>query len=87
MDRSSDPRELAALTCKVWQAGRWVAVTEIMPASVASRIGCTLLREIGQRPRFTPLDLDVTGEVRRFTYTAHDFVLRIRRISKGSKHE
>lgn len=75
------PASQASLTWKLRQRGAWLSVNAVFPPESASRVACTLLREFAGR-RFTPLDLDVTGEVRRFSYRGDEMVLLLRRIGK-----
>lgn len=75
---------MASLTWKLRQGHSWQSASEVMPAESASRIGCQLLRYFLQQgakgARLTPADLDVTGEVKRFSYTSDDMTLSIRRV-------
>lgn len=73
-------RQLASLTWKLRQRGVWLLASEVLPASSASRVGCTLLREFAGRAKYTPADLDVTGEVRRFSYVTDGMTLHLRRL-------
>jgi hypothetical protein len=74
----------ASLTWKLRQVGRWLTISEIIPAESASRVACALLREFAGKRNMTPRDLDVTGEVKRFSYTSDAMTLHLRRI-RGSR--
>lgn len=69
----------ASLTWKLRQGGVLVEVSQVLPAEVATRVASTLLREFAGR-RFAPYELDVTGEVRRFSYQTDSMVLLLRRL-------
>lgn len=71
----------ASLTWKLRQQGRWLSVNAVFPPESAARVACTLLREFAGR-RFTPLDLDVTGEVKRFSWHGDEMVIQLRRVDK-----
>ena len=71
----------ASLTWKLRQQGRWLSVNAVFPPESAARVACTLLREFAGR-RYTPLDLDVTGEVKRFHYNGDEMVIQLRRVGK-----
>lgn len=58
-----------------------MSVNVVFPPESAARVACTLLREFAGK-RYTPLDLDVTGEVRRFSYRSDDVVILLRRVGK-----
>ena len=75
----------ASLTWKLRQQGRWLSVNAVFPPESAARVACTLLREFAGR-RFTPLDLDITGETKRFHYQSDGMVIQLRRISEPSDH-
>jgi len=72
------PPLTASLVWKLRQHAGWQSVNLTMPASSASRVACTILREFGAKRRFTPTDLDVTGEFRRFAYRSDAMVLTLR---------
>lgn len=71
----------ASLTWKLRQHGTWQSVNVVFPAESATRVACTLLREFAGR-RFTPPDLDITGDTRRFHYNGDEMRLQLRRIEK-----
>lgn len=71
----------ASLTWKLRQRGTWLSVNAVFPPESAARVACTLLREFAGR-RYTPLDLGVTGEVKRFSYRGDEMVILLRRIDK-----
>ncbi len=71
----------ASLTWKLRQRGTWLSVNAVFPPESAARVACTLLREFAGR-RYTPLDLDVTGEVKRFSYHGDEMTLLLRRVGK-----
>ena len=71
----------ASLTWKVRQGAGWRTASLVMPAQTASRIGSTLLREFAGRV-MPPYELDVTGEVKRFSYRTDRMILLIRRIAE-----
>ncbi len=71
----------ASLTWKLRQRGTWLSVNAVFPPESASRVACALLREFAGR-RYTPLDLDVTGEVKRFSYHGDEMTLLLRRVGK-----
>ena len=71
----------ASLTWKMWQGRTWLSVNVILPTASASRVGCALLREFAGR-RYTPHDLDVSDETRRFSYRSDTMVLLLRRLDK-----
>ena len=68
-------------TSQLRQRGTWLSVNAVFPPESASRVACTLLREFAGR-RYTPLDLDVTGEVKRFSYHGDEMTLLLRRVGK-----
>lgn len=72
--------EQASLTWKLWQRGEWRVAAITLPASSASRVGCTILREFAGKRSYTPGDLDVCGEVRRFSFRSDELVLLLRRL-------
>lgn len=69
----------ASLTWKIRQGGSWIQASEIIPAESASRVACALLREFAGKT-MTPRDLDVTGEVKRFSYVSDAMTLHLRRL-------
>jgi hypothetical protein len=71
----------ASLTWKLRQRGAWQSVNVVFPPESASRVACTLLREFAGR-RFTPPDLDVTGDTHRFSYRGDEMVLLLRLIKR-----
>ena len=71
----------ASLTWKLRQQGIWQSASAIIPVESATRVACTLLREFAGR-RFTPGDLDVTGEIRRFSWRGDEMVLLLRRLDR-----
>lgn len=75
------PISQASLTWKLRQQGRWLSVNAVFPPESAARVACTLLREFAGR-RYTPLDLDVTGEVKRFSWRGDGMVILLRRVSE-----
>ncbi len=75
-------RLMASLTWKLRQGGAWLLASEVLPASSASRVGCTILREFAGRAKYTPRDLDVTGEVRKFSFVSDALTLHLRRLKE-----
>ena len=71
----------ASLTWKLRQQGSWQSASAIIPVESATRVACALLREFAGR-RFTPADLDVTGEIRRFSWRGDEMVLLLRRLDR-----
>lgn len=71
----------ASLTWRLRQQGVWLSASLVLPPESAARIACTLLREFAGK-RYTPLDLDITGEVKRFSYQSDAMRISLRRISK-----
>jgi hypothetical protein len=71
----------ASLTWRMWQRGGWESHSEVIPAHSASRVAARLLREFAGKS-YTPADLDVTGEVKRFSYHSDACILLLRRIGK-----
>lgn len=69
----------ASLTWKLRQQGRWLSVNAVFPPESAARVACTLLREFAGR-RYTPLDLDVTGDVKRFSWRGDEMTILLRRV-------
>jgi len=69
----------ASLTWKLRQRGTWLSASVVLPPESGARVACTLLREFAGR-RFTPRDLDITGEVKRFSYHGDEMVVLLRRI-------
>lgn len=78
----------ASLTWKLRRPGgeTWVSYSCVMPALTAARIASILLREFAGRV-MPPYDLDVTGEVKRFSYRTDGMVLLLRRINPASGEE
>jgi hypothetical protein len=72
----------ASLTWKLRQGSSWLIVAEVIPAESASRVGCTILREFAGKARLTPRDLDVTGEVRKFSFVSDALTLHLRRLKE-----
>lgn len=72
----------ASLTWKLRQGSSWLIVAEVIPAESASRVGCTILREFAGRAKYTPRDLDVTGEVKRFSFVSDGLTLHLRRLKE-----
>lgn len=72
--------DTASLTWKLRQRNGWLAASLVLPASSASRVGCTILREFAGKRSYSPADLDVCGEVRRFSFRSDELVLLIRRL-------
>lgn len=70
----------ASLTWKLRQGHTWLSANAVFPPESASRVACALLREFAGK-RFTPADLDITGEVKRFHYRSDDMTLQLRRVS------
>jgi hypothetical protein len=80
---------MASITWKLRQGGAWRTASDVMPAESASRVGCQLLRLFlpagSKGARLTPADLDVTEDIKRFTYNSDTLVLILRRVrTKGS---
>jgi len=69
----------ASLTWKIRQGREYVSFACVLPAQTASRIGSILLREFAGRV-MSPYELDVTGEMKKFSYRTDRMVLLIRRI-------
>lgn len=69
-----------SLTWRVLQAGVWRTHTSVMPASIAARVGVTLLREFSpSTTAWQPSDLDMTRrETSRFAYQSSEMILRLR---------
>jgi hypothetical protein len=72
--------ENASLTWKLRQRGTWQSASLTLPASSASRVGCTILREFAGKRSYSPTDLDVCGETHRFSFRSDELVLLIRRL-------
>ena len=72
--------ETASLTWKLRQRGAWLSANLTLLASSASRVGCAILREFAGKRSYSPTDLDVTAEVRRFSFRSDELVLLIRRL-------
>lgn len=70
---------LASLTWRLRQLDSWQSVNAVFPPESAARVACTLLREFAGR-RYTPADLDITGEVKRFHYHSDGMTLQLRRV-------
>jgi len=73
----------ASLTWKLRQGSSWLIVAEVIPAESASRVGCTILREFAGRAKYTPRDLDVTGEIKRFSFVSDALTLHLRRLKES----
>ena len=71
----------ASLTWRMFQGGTWHSHSEVIPIHSASRVAAQLLREFAGKS-FTPADLDVTGEIRRFSYRGDGCILLLRRIGR-----
>lgn len=70
----------ASLTWKIRQGREWLSTSLVLPAESGARVAVTLLREFGEK-RYTPQDVDVTGEAfKRFSYHSDRMVLLLRRI-------
>jgi hypothetical protein len=71
-----------SLTWRMFQGERWLTHTSVMPASSATRIAVTLLREFSpSKTAWQPSDLDVTSRTtKRFSYESSDMILRLRLI-------
>ena len=71
----------ASLTWRLRQRGQWLTAATTMPAESAARVACTILREFGGR-RFTPADVSIIGEVRKFNYRGEEISVSLRRLEK-----
>ena len=88
MRREADPRDLASLTWKQYQRGTWMAVSIVLPASSAARVGLAILRTFSASPSasgWTPRDLWLDERVRRFAYRGDECVLLLRRLGPHSR--
>ena len=73
------PLAQASLTWKLCQDGRWLSVSVLIPPEAGARVVCTLLREFADR-RFTPADVALGGEVKRFHYRSDGMTLQFRLV-------
>lgn len=69
----------ASLTWKLRQGTQWLSASVVLPPESGARVACTLLREFAGR-RFTPLDLDITGAIKRFSWRGDDMTVLLRRV-------
>jgi hypothetical protein len=72
-------RILASLTFRIRQGHKWASTSLVMPAESASRVVTTLLHEFAGK-NFTPADVAVVGEVRRFSYRSDRLIVGLCRI-------
>lgn len=72
-----------SLTWRMRQGSVWRTYTCTMPASIAARVGVTLLREFSpSKTPWQPSDLDMTSrKTSRFAYESSEMILRLRLLS------
>jgi hypothetical protein len=73
------PLAQASLTWKLRQDGRWLTASTLVPPEAGARVVCVLLREFANR-RFTPADVSLSGEVKRFHYRSDEMTLQFRLV-------
>lgn len=77
--------ERVSLTWRMFQAGVWRTHTCVLPASIASRIAVTLMREFSpSKTPWQPSDFDMTSrKASRFSYESSEMILRLRLLPHG----
>ena len=71
----------ASLTWRMYQRGQWLTANIVMPPESAARIVCLLLREFAGKT-YTPADVSVVGEIRRFSYRGDRIIVTLRRVEE-----
>ena len=73
---------IASLTWKIRRGQQWLTATCELPPENGARVVCDILREFAGK-RFTPSEVDVTGEVHRFHYRTDGMTLQFRLLRRG----